>query len=287
MEIILVPGFWLDASSWDAVTPPLVAAGHRVVPVTPAGAEAENPRRAEVTLRDQVDDVVALIDDASGRVVLVGHSGGAAVVHAALDARPDGVARAIYVDAVPLGAGGVINDELPVVDGLVPLPDWDVFDDDDLVGLTPDLREHFRSIAVPIPAAVASGVQELSDERRYDVPVTVIACEFSSRALSEMFAAEHPWHSYVHELSLLTDLRWIDLPTGHWPQLSRPADLGAAILAAVDGGGVRDPEAVPVAGGAPGADATDGLGAASGAGNETEIDADPGSGSESGTKHDR
>ncbi len=258
MEIILVPGFWLDASSWDAVTPPLVAAGHRVVPVTPAGAEAENSRRAEVTLRDQVDDVVALIDDADDRVVLVGHSGGAAVVHAALDARPDRVARAVYVDAVPLGAGGVINDELPVVDGLVPLPDWGVFDDGDLVGLTPELRERFRSVAVPVPAGVASGVQELSDERRYDVPATVITCQFSARELSEMFAAEHPWHSYVHELSLLTDLRWIDLPTGHWPQFSRPGDLGVAILEAGDGGGVRDPEE------------TDGAGAPSSPGGATE-----------------
>jgi hypothetical protein len=27
---------------------------------------------------------------------------------------------------------------------------------------------------------------------------------------------------------------YVDLPTGHWPQFTKPAELGAAILAAVD-----------------------------------------------------
>jgi hypothetical protein len=29
MDIILIPGFWLDGSSWDAVVPALEDAGHR------------------------------------------------------------------------------------------------------------------------------------------------------------------------------------------------------------------------------------------------------------------
>ena len=33
MDIILVPGFWLDASSWEEVTPVLEAAGHRPTPL--------------------------------------------------------------------------------------------------------------------------------------------------------------------------------------------------------------------------------------------------------------
>ena len=30
------------------------------------------------------------------------------------------------------------------------------------------------------------------------------------------------------------EVDYVDLPTGHWPQFTRPAELGAAILAAVD-----------------------------------------------------
>ena len=38
-------------------------------------------------------------------VVLVGHSGGGAIAHAVADARPERVARVIYVDSLPLGHG--------------------------------------------------------------------------------------------------------------------------------------------------------------------------------------
>ena len=38
---------------------------------------------------------------------------------------------------------------------------------------------------------------------------------------------------YVAELSRITDVELVDLPTGHWPQFTRPNELAAAILAAV------------------------------------------------------
>jgi len=113
MDIILVPGFWLDASSWADVTPPLTAAGHKVYPLTLPGLESADAPRAGIGLRTHIDAVVAKIDSFDAPVVLVGHSGGGAIIHGAVDARPDRVARAIYVDSGPLGEGGVINDEPP------------------------------------------------------------------------------------------------------------------------------------------------------------------------------
>src|SRR5918995_3763999 len=135
MDIILVPGFWLDASSWSEVTPPLVAAGHRVHPLTLPGLEAVDAPRAGIGLRDHIDAVVGAIDGIEGQVVLVGHSGGGAIIHGAVDARPERVARAVYVDSGPLGEGGVINDELPAEGDDVPLPPWEGFEDADLTGL--------------------------------------------------------------------------------------------------------------------------------------------------------
>jgi pimeloyl-ACP methyl ester carboxylesterase len=41
-------------------------------------------------------------------------------------------------------------------------------------------------------------------------------------------------HPYVAELAKIKDVELVDLPTGHWPQLTRPKDLATAILAAVD-----------------------------------------------------
>jgi pimeloyl-ACP methyl ester carboxylesterase len=231
MDIIMVPGFWLDASSWSEVTPPLEAAGHRVHPLTLPGLETASAPRAGIGLRTHVDAVVATIDSIGAPVVLVGHSGGGAIIHGALDARPERVVRAIYVDSGPLGEGGVINDELPADGDEVPLPPWDLFGDEDLVDLTDDLRRMFRNRAIPQPRGVAQDQQQLHDERRYEVPATVIACEFPSTVLKEMMAAGHP---YVAELGRIRDVEYVDLPTGHWPQFTRPAELGAAILAAVD-----------------------------------------------------
>jgi pimeloyl-ACP methyl ester carboxylesterase len=233
MDIVLIPGFWLDGSSWDQVVPALEQAGHRTHALTLPGMESKAADRSEITLRDHIDAVVEVIDSldpANGKVVLVGHSGGGAIAHAAGDARPGRVARVVYVDSGPLGEGGVINDELPAEGGEVPLPDWSLFGEEDLVDLDGELRGAFRERAIPTPVHVARDPQQLFDEGRYDVPVTVIACEFPSAMLREWVEQGHP---YVRELAKICDVDYIDLPTGHWPQFTRPEGLGRAILASV------------------------------------------------------
>lgn len=230
VDIILIPGFWLDASSWDGVTPALEQAGHRVRALTLPGLESLDADRRDITLRDHVDAVVAAVDGAGGPVVLVGHSGGGAIAYAVADARPDRVTRVVYVDAGPLGPGQVINDELPVVAGEIPLPDWSAFSGEMLRDLDDELRAQFRARAVPQPAAVAADPQVLADARRYDVPATIVCCEFTSDQLREWLAQGAP---FVAELAALRDVEYVDLPTGHWPQFTRPAELSRAILAAV------------------------------------------------------
>lgn len=233
MELILIPGFWLQAWSWDQVTPALEGAGHKVVALTLPGLESRHADRKGIRLRDHVEAVVRAVDQAKGQVVLVGHSGGGAIAHAAADQRAERVARVVYVDSGPLGDGQAINEELPAVDGEIPLPDWSEFGEEDLRDLDQELREAFRTRAVPQPSGVAQDKQVLTDERRYQVPATIIACEYSSDQLREWIAQGHP---YVAELALMRDVEYIDLPTGHWPQFTKPVELGRAILAAVDRG---------------------------------------------------
>jgi pimeloyl-ACP methyl ester carboxylesterase len=233
MDIILIPGFWLDGSSWDEVIPALQQAGHRTHALTLPGMESRAADRSEITLRDHIDAVVGVIDSldpAVGQVVLVGHSGGGSIGHAVVDARPSRVARMIYVDSGPGADGSVINDELPAKDGEVPLPDWSLFEDADLTDLNDELRVAFRARAIPTPWHVASDPVHLTDERRYDVPVTVIACEFPTEMLRTFMAQGHP---FTRELAKIHDVTLVDLPTGHWPQFTRPQDLGAALLASV------------------------------------------------------
>ena len=231
MNLILIPGFWLDGASWDDVAEPLRAAGHTVHALTLPGKESRDADRTGISLRDHVNAVVAVVDSLPPGVVLVGHSGGGAIAHAAVDARPEAIARVVYVDSGPLGDGGVINDELPVVNGEVPLPDWSVFEAEDLVDLDDELRERFRRIAIPEPLGVTSDKQVLSDELRYGVPVTVICCEFTAAAMQAWIDAGSP---FTAELARISNYELVDLPTGHWPQLTRPRELAATILAALD-----------------------------------------------------
>lgn len=233
MDIILIPGLWLDASSWRDVLPALQQAGHRTHPLTLPGMESKDADRSGISLRDHIDGVVAVVDELSSggnKVVLVGHSGGGAIAHAVVDARPDRVSRVVYVDAGPLGEGGMINDELPVVDGEIPLPEWSVFEDEDLVDLSEELRVSFRQRSIPSPKGVAYDVQTLSDDRRYDVPITVIACEMPSSLLKQLIEQDSP---FTRELARVHDVSYIDLPTGHWPQFTKPAELAEAIRKAI------------------------------------------------------
>jgi pimeloyl-ACP methyl ester carboxylesterase len=198
--------------------------------LTLPGLASVDDDRTGIGLADHVATVVQAIDDTDAPVALVGHSGGGAIAHAAVDARPDRVARVIYVDSGPLGDGGVINDELPVVNGEIPLPDWSVFEAEDLIDLDDEMRERFRAMSIPEPVGVATDRQVLRDPRRYDVPITVISCEFPAQMLREFMAKDHP---FTAELAKVRDAKLVDLPTGHWPQFTKPAELGAAIVEAL------------------------------------------------------
>jgi pimeloyl-ACP methyl ester carboxylesterase len=227
MDVILIPGFWLDSSAWDDIVPAVRAAGHEPKPITLPGLVPADP---EVGLRDQVEYVIGRVDAAAGPVVLVGHSGGGAVAHAVVDARPDRVAKVIYVDSLPLGHGGIINDEFDVVDGMVPLPARDVFDDESVVDMDDERWAAFQARALPIPEKVATEKQTLSDARRYDVPVTVITCELPEATVRELMAKGHP---YVAELAAVKHVEIVELPTSHWPMFTKPAELAAVIAAAL------------------------------------------------------
>jgi pimeloyl-ACP methyl ester carboxylesterase len=229
MDIVLIPGFWLDGDSWNQVAAPLRDAGHSIHALTLPGLESRDADRTAITFQDHVDAVTAAIDAIDAPVVLVGHSGGGAIAWAAVDARADRVARVIYVDSGPLAEGGCVNDELPVVNGEVPLPDWSFFEDDDLIDLTDELRERFRAIAIPEPVRVTSDPIHLSDPRRYDAPATIICCEFRTEQLRVWLE-----HGEMSEIPLITDTELVDLPTGHWPQFTKAAELAATILTAVD-----------------------------------------------------
>ncbi len=223
MHVILVPGFWLDASAWDDVAPVLRAAGHSVEAVTREGA----------TLDEQVGWLVGRLERAASSsepVVLAGHSGAGPIASMAADRRPDLVAHLLYVDTFPGPEGGCVNDELPVVDGVVPLPSWDVWEASTLRGMTPALREDFERRAIPEPAALPVDRFHYTDPARHAIPATVITCELPAEDLAGMVAEHQAWAA---ELVATEELAILGLETGHWPMFSAPRELGELMVQAL------------------------------------------------------
>lgn len=226
MDIILVPGLWLDASSWAAVAPALIDAGHRVHPLTMPGVGVPAEHSADIGITDWVDAVVGEIDRVDAPVVLVGHSGGGNVVWAAADRRPDLVTRVVLVDTFPPGDGGTIW-EFPVVGGVVPFPGWGFFDDAEVADLTEQTRAATRLL--PVPERVPTDPVRLLDPRRHNVPVTMLSGTVPAAEIRGYIDEAPPWAA---ELGAVRDLTIVELHSGHWPQLSDPEAVAAAIAEA-------------------------------------------------------
>ena len=228
MDIILVPGLWLDASSWDEVTPALTAAGHRVHPLSMPGLGAPATASGDIGMAAWIDAVVERIDELTGRVVLVGHSGGGNVVWGAADARADRVARVVLVDSAPPAPGFGIS-EFDVVDGVVPFPGWDFFPDDDVSDLTPEIRERTAPMTHSVPGRVPTDPISLSGDR-HRVPITML---MGSMDRSEFEAELENWPPFADEYRAIEDATVVRIGSGHWPQFSVPDRLAQLILDAV------------------------------------------------------
>lgn len=229
MDILLVPGLWLDASSWDDVIPVLEAAGHRVQPLTMPGVGAAASDAADIGISDWVDAVVAELDALDSPAVLVGHSGGGNVVWAAAEARPEKVARVVFVDTVPPPDGAQIS-EFEIVDGVIPFPGWDFFDDEDVADLDHDTRVRTAPLTRSVPARVPTDPLPLRGDGRYGVPVTILSGGMDDPTFRQVITQ---WGPYAAEFEAIEDAEIVRLGTGHWPQFSKPRELAQAIVAAV------------------------------------------------------
>jgi pimeloyl-ACP methyl ester carboxylesterase len=230
MDIILIPGLWLTARSWDDVVPHLEEAGHTTHPLTLPGMESVDQDRSAITRQDHVDAVVAAIDAVEGdaRVLLVGHSMGGVLAWAAADARLDRVAGVVFLASEP----DVPEDSesmFPVDGSDVPLPAWEFFDDEMVADLDDELRATIRAGSVPSPAHAVTDGLAFSHEERYDLPVTMITAEYDSDQLKKWTEAGE---SGTEEIAALRNVVWVDLHSGHWPQFTRVDDAASLILEA-------------------------------------------------------
>jgi pimeloyl-ACP methyl ester carboxylesterase len=226
MDILLIAGLWLDASAWDDVAPALAELGHRPVPLTLPG---QGDGSASATLDDQVAAVLAAVDSASGRPMVVGHSAACTLAWLAADARPEKVAKVALIGGFPSADGQAYADLFEPKDGVMPFPGWDPFEGPDSADLDEDARRSFAAAAIPVPEGVTKGVVQLRDERRFDVPVVIVCPEFTPAQAREWIGGGD-----VPELARAKHVDFVDIDSGHWPMLTRPVELARLLAAAAD-----------------------------------------------------
>jgi pimeloyl-ACP methyl ester carboxylesterase len=226
LDILLIGGLWLDGSVWDSVAAQLEALGHRAVPITLPGQGDGN---TSATLADQVATVVAAVDAAAGRPMVVGHSAACGLAWIAADARAGKIGKVALIGGFPSPDGAPYFSGLPIKDGALPFPGWSEFEGPDSADLDDAARQALAAAAIPVPEGVIRGVIKLADERRYDVPVVLVCPEFTPGQAKEWID-----DGELPELAKSKNISFLDIDSGHWPMISAPAELARILSQAAE-----------------------------------------------------
>ncbi|MEV8166584.1 alpha/beta hydrolase [Microbacterium paraoxydans] len=163
-------------------------------------------------------------------MVVVGHSGGGNVAWGVADARPDRVARVVFVDTVPPPPGLGIS-EFPVQDGVVPFPGWGFFPDEDVHDLDDETRARTAPLTHSVPARVPTDELALSDPARYRIPVTLLMGGLDQDAFDAVISQ---WGPYAEEYGAIDDAEVVRIGSAHWPQFSAPERFAELLVRAID-----------------------------------------------------
>ncbi len=171
--------------------------------------------------------MLAAVDSASEKPMVVGHSAACTLAWLATDARPEQVAKIVLIGGFPSADEELYADFFELKDGVMPFPGWGPFEGPDSADLDEEARRIIASAAIPVPEGVAKGVVRLADERRFDVPVVLVCPEFTPAQAQEWIDAGD-----VPELAKAKHLSFVDIDSGHWPMFSKPIELARLLAAA-------------------------------------------------------
>ena len=225
MQIILIPGLWLDASIWDDVAAALTQQRHRARALSLPGQGGTGP----ATLQGQLNAAVRAVDDADGQVLLVGHSAASTLAWMVADRRPDRIHRVLMISGFPASPGRSYAAFFDAEDGRMPFPGWQHFEGPDSADLDAESKKRLEAAMHPMPTAVTSASVEYESIRRFTVPVTLVCPEYTAEdARGWVEGGDLP------ELREVKDLRYADIGSGHWPMVSKPKELADLIVSWID-----------------------------------------------------
>lgn len=232
---ILVHGAWEGAWSWENTAPELQKQGHTITAIDLAGSIGNRQEISEISMAGYIKTVADTIFALDHKVVLVGHSMAGAIISQVAELMPNKIQRLIYIAAFLLKNGDSVLEAMQRdLDGEF-LPKL-VFSEDQSYAEVPepvlrkiafhDVAEN--DIASALPRMADKQATEpfmskvtLSTERFGQVPKTFIRTtidKITSPALQDEMIKN--WDVEKVEI----------LPSGHFPTLSMPKRLAAAML---------------------------------------------------------
>ncbi len=223
-SVVLVHGAFADGSSWDRVIPLLQAQGIEAIAV-------QNPL---TSLDDDVAHVQRAVDRAKGRVVLVGHSWGGAVITQIGD--QDKVKALVYVAAFAPAVGQSPNDTLKP---FPPSPGLSSVSADKAGFLFLSADSLAKNFAQDLPASAAALMAATQG------PVSA-AC-FRSKVTAAAWAGKPAWYvvagqdrmlppAFLRDTAARIGARTVEVEASHVPHLSKPEAVAAVIIEAARAG---------------------------------------------------
>ncbi|MEE4495253.1 alpha/beta fold hydrolase [Streptomyces sp. BE230] len=259
-EFILVPGMFTGAHVWDETAAALASSGAGVHTVALTGhGGSRGAATDDADLETHIEDVLALIDSVSagaGRdqeIVLVGHDYGVHPMLGAADRRTERIGRIVCLDTGPAqdgmpalaavadpaarekvaeragadGAGRVL--EAPARD------EWQRWGS--TAGIPAAALDRLTALASPQPLRTLLQPLRLTGAVA-SVPVTGVLCNANGSSI-EMVQRRVDLGDPVFLALADPQASFFELPTGHWPMLSLPAELAEVLLRAAAGEGHR------------------------------------------------
>ncbi|MFZ6768049.1 alpha/beta fold hydrolase [Undibacterium sp. Di26W] len=219
--VILVHGAFADGSSWNQVTPLLQAKGVKVIAV-------QNPLSS---LADDVAAVQRVVDAQTGKVVLVGHSWGGAVITQA--GSSDKIKALVYVAAFAPSEGetlGSLGKDYPVPAGVATLKP----DANGNLELSPEsFAANFAQDVAKEKTAVLATTQGLFPAKAFGEQVTYVAWKNKPNyyivASKDRMIDPGLQAAFAKKLNAVTTT----VSSSHVPMLSQPKAVAEAIFAAV------------------------------------------------------
>ncbi|MFF6995326.1 alpha/beta fold hydrolase [Streptomyces sp. NPDC008313] len=270
---VLVPGAFTGGHVWERTAERLSAAGadvHAVSLTGLGGPRVAGAAGGPVDLETHIADVLAVIDAVGGagggtaggeEIVLVGHDYGIHPALGAADRRADRVSRIVHLDAgmprdgVPALAavpdqalrerlaeqagggaagersgGGAAGELPPPV-----LEEWQRWGSTE--GVSDVALDRLTALAAPQPLGTLFQPLRLSGAVAA-VPTTGVLCTANGVSI-EMLQMVVGFGDPALRALTGPGVTFFELPTGHWPMLSCPAELAEVLLRAAAGEGHR------------------------------------------------